>query len=402
MIAKTADLYRNAFSGLTKRVWLLSVVMLINRSGSMVVAFMTLYCNNLGYTMKQGGFVVAIYGIGSIVGAFLGGRISDKFGFYYTQFSALFFGGLSLLLLGQMRSYEAICITTFFASMINESFRPANSSAIAFYSSPENRTQSFSLVRLSINLGFAIGAALGGFLAVRNYHLLFWVDGCTNIAASFLLLLILPKVSKAEQQKPVGDSTINGLDRKPYQDRIFLYFLGFQIIFAACFFQIFTTIPLYFKKVLLLPESTYGGIMAATGIIIVLFEMILVYTLEKKKIHLLLMTFGSVLMAVSYLILNLTVLNSLIIAIASMLIITFAEMISMPFMNSFYTVRATAKTRGQYAGLYTMSWSIAQVLGSFGGSSFAENYGFFNLWFFITFLSMLAAGGYYWLRFQKD
>ena len=401
MITKTINLYKNAFSGLSKNIWLLSIVMLVNRAGTMVLAFMTLYCNHIGYTIKQGGIVVAIYGIGSIFGAFFGGRISDKVGFYYTQFFALFSGGCLFILLGQMESYIAICICTFFLSMVNESFRPANSSAIAYYSTIKNRTQSYSLVRLSVNLGWAIGSALGGILAAINYHLLFWVDGFTNISAGIVLLLILPKVTYAEQQKTKNKNNGDVLDKKAYQDKTFLYFLCFQILFAACFFQLFTTIPLYFKTVLKLSEDTIGTIMAATGVMIVIFEMVLVYILQKRKSFLQLMVYGSLLMAVSYFILNIPMHNVLIIAIFSMIIITVAEMVSMPFMNSFYISRTTEKNRGQYAGMYTMAWSIAQVLGSYVGSALADNVGFYYFWIIVGCTCVVAASGYYWLFLQE-
>ena len=83
MFNATLRLYKSAYTGLSKRIWLLSAVMLINRIGTMVLAFMTLYCSYRGYTLQQGGMVVAIYGIGAVVGAFMGGKISDRFGFYY-------------------------------------------------------------------------------------------------------------------------------------------------------------------------------------------------------------------------------------------------------------------------------------------------------------------------------
>ncbi|HNL63471.1 MAG TPA: MFS transporter, partial [Ferruginibacter sp.] len=102
MISATVNLYKNAYSGLSRRMWLLAFVMLINRSGTMVLAFMTLYCRHKGYSTRQAGYVVAIYGLGSLVGAFLGGRISDRFGFYYTQFFSLFCGGILFIALGQM------------------------------------------------------------------------------------------------------------------------------------------------------------------------------------------------------------------------------------------------------------------------------------------------------------
>src|SRR5882724_7817354 len=105
MISTTINLYKNAYSGLTRRMWLLAVVMLINRCGTMVLPFMTLYCHHRGYTETQGGLAVAIYGIGSLFGAFIGGRLSDKIGFYTMQFVALFGGGIMFIVLGQMDSY---------------------------------------------------------------------------------------------------------------------------------------------------------------------------------------------------------------------------------------------------------------------------------------------------------
>jgi MFS family permease len=78
-------------------------------------------------------------------------------------------------------------------SFCNEAFRPANSTAIAHYSSPENKTRSYSLNRLAVNLGWAFGGGLGGYLASINYHLLFWVDGCTNILAALMFLKLMPR-----------------------------------------------------------------------------------------------------------------------------------------------------------------------------------------------------------------
>ncbi len=364
----------------------------------MVLAFMTLYCKHLGYTTKQGGFVVAIYGIGSVTGAFLGGKITDKFGFYYTQFASLFFGGILFIALGQMRSYEAICICTFFLSMVNESFRPANAAAIAHYSTEKNRTQSFSLVRLAINLGWGIGVALGGFLASINYHLLFWTDGFTSIAASLSLLIILPKVSLVQQKTTHHHTTKNNKSVSPYRDKAFLQFLILTVLFATCFFQVFTTVPIYFKEGLQLNEFWIGTVMAVNGILIAIVEMVLVFKLEGRRPYLLLMCYGSVIMGVAYLILNLPIDNGFMIALSSMLILTVAEMIGMPFMNSYYISLSSGQNRGQYAGMYTMAWSVAQVIGSSAGAMIAFSFGFFNLWIIVATVCFITAAGYYRLQ----
>lgn len=404
MLNTTINLYKNAYAGIARKMWLLALVMLINRSGTMVLAFMTLYCHHIGYTMQQGGWVVAIYGIGSLVGAFAGGKISDRFGFYYTQFLSLLCGGILFIVLGLMQSYAAICICTFFLSMVNEAFRPANATAIAFYSAPESRTQSFSLIRLAINIGWGIGSALGGLLASINYHLLFWVDGATNIIAAFLLLAILPSITLVQQKqlqqskekKAVGTPAVS-----PYQDKPFLLFLCLQVLFAVCFFQLFTTVPLYFKEGLQLNEFLIGVVMAMNGLLIALVEMVIVFKLEGRKPYLVLMSYGTLIMAFSFLLLNIPFAHDFIVALVFMFFITLSEMTAMPFMNSYYIGRSSEGNRGQYAALYTMAWSLAQVIGSSSGTQIVQLTGFFTLWCAIAVISFVGAAGYHYLYKQN-
>ena len=401
MLTATINLYKNAYTGLTQRVWLLALVMLINRSGTMVLAFMTLYINHIGFSTKLAGFVVGMYGIGSLIGAFIGGKISDRFGFYYTQFFSLFCGGLLFITLGLMKTYSSICLCTFFLAMVNESFRPANATAIAHYSTSQNRTQSFSIIRLAINLGWGVGGALGGFLASFNYSLLFWVDGVTNICAAFLLLWLLPKVSLGQQRNLTHAGEQKPKAKPAYTDKKFIYFLGLQILFSLCFFQLFTTIPLYFKEGLHINEFLIGVIMAMNGIIIALVEMVIVFKLEGKRPYLRLITYGTLIMAVSFLVLNLPFMHGFLIAVVSMLFMTMAEMISMPFMNSYYISRSSEGNRGQYAGYYTMAWSLAQVIGSTAGTQVAYSIGFNNLWWIITGICLLTAIGYHYLQAKR-
>lgn len=398
MLNTTVRLYKNAYSGLSRGIWLLALVMFINRCGTMVLPFMTLYIKHIGYTTKQGGIVVAIYGLGSVVGAFLGGKTSDRFGFYYTQLVSLFAGGLLFILLGQMQTYQSICIVTFFLSMVNESFRPANSSAIAYYSKPENRTQSFSLVRFSINLAWGVGSALGGLLASINYHLLFWVDGITNILGCVLVFILMSKpvvTSKKEEGNKQAKATQIS---SPYRDSYYLSFIFLGTIFATCFFQLFVTVPLFFKEGLHLNESQIGAVMALNGIIIALVEMVIVFKLEGRRPYLILASYGAVLMAISYAVLNLPLANGLFIAVVSTLIVTIGEMISLPFMNSFFIARSDETNRGQYAALYTMGWSTAQIIGSSTGALIASAIGFANLWWIIFGLSLVTAAGFYRLQ----
>ncbi len=396
MLNYTLSLYRNAYSGLSRQVWLLSFVMLINRSGTMVLAFLTLYCTHKGFSLEQAGYVVGIYGLGSVVGALIGGKLTDLLGFYKVQVAALFFGGLMFLLLGQIDTYKGICIATFFLSMVNESFRPANYAAIAAYSTVANRTQSFSLVRLAINIGWGIGAALGGLLASINYNLLFWVDGFTNVAGAIMLLLLIPY-----RNAPAEDAGNTGIaperSDSPYTDTTFLLFLLFLLLFAICFFQLFSSVPVFFKQELGIDEFWIGVIMASNGIMIAFVEMVLVYKLEGRAHYLKLCVYGAVIMGAAFALLNLPLHQGLVVAFSFTFMLTIAEMVAMPFMNSYYLARSTERNRGQYAGMYTMAWSIAHVVGSSSGTFMADRLGFTTLWWTIFAISLLSATGFAWL-----
>jgi len=157
----------------------------------MVLPFMTIYLTGIGFSLFKAGIVVGMFGAGAIAGGYIGGKLTDKIGFYKIQLITLVGGGLLFILLGQIKSYPLICLFTFILSLVNESFRPANNTAIALYSKPENRTRSYSLNRLAINLGWALGGTLGGIIASFNYHLLFWIDGLTNIVAALMLYYLL-------------------------------------------------------------------------------------------------------------------------------------------------------------------------------------------------------------------
>ena len=186
-----------------------------------------------------------------------------------------------------------------------------------------------------------------------------------------------------------------------FADKTFLYFIGLQVLFAACFFQLFTTIPLYFKEGLHLDEFWIGAVMSMNGMVIALFEMVMVFKLEGRYPYLLLMTWGTVIMAGSFFLLNIPLASGLMIAVIATFAVTLAEMTAMPFMNSYYIARSTEGNRGQYAALYTMAWSAAQVIGSSGGTQMVHTAGFHNLWWIIGGICLLTALGYYLLHRKR-
>jgi len=399
MIRRTYSLYQTSFAGLSPQTWLLSFIMLVNRSGTMVVPFMTLYLTGKGMnrTLSEAGLVMALYGLGSIVGAYYGGKFSDKFGFFKVQVWSLLGGGILFMVLGQLNSYPLICLFTFLLSLVNESFRPANASAIAHYSTIKNRTRSYSLNRLAINLGWAFGASLGGLIASYNYELLFWVDGITNIGAAVLLLRFL-KPDKIEKKDSIETEQVPE-NSSAYKDKTYLWYIVLITIFGFCFFQLFTTLPKYFRDNLLLSEKYIGFIMAINGLLIVAFEMIIVFTLEKKNKIVLFISLGTFLTALSFFSLLIEG-DAKLIALFMILLITLGEVIAMPFMNTFWIRRTKLNNRGQYAALYTIAWGIGQTSGPFLCALLVDHTSFSVLFIVLGSLLSFAAIGFYKLGDQ--
>jgi predicted MFS family arabinose efflux permease len=400
MLFKTISLYKNAYGGLSHSTWWLALVMLINRSGTMVVPFMTMYMTqHIGVSISKAGFVMSLFGAGAVIGALIGGKLTDKVGYYYIQITTLIGGGIMFIILGQLHSYNSICVGTFFLAFVNEAFRPANSVAVAHYSKEENRTRSYSLNRLAINLGWAVGGGLGGFIASFNYQYLFWVDGISNLFGAVLLYFVLAPSRNVATAAKTKKEVTGG--RTAYQDGNYLIFIFLLFLFAMCFFQIFTTIPVFYKEQFHLTVFFIGMVMTMNGLIISIFEMITVFKLEGKRPLLHFISLGVVLIGIAFLMLNITGINKAALTITIMLFFTFGEILSMPFMNSYFITRTLPHNRGQYAALYTVAWASAQAIGPFVGGIIAENYGYQSLWYVIASVCMIIAL-LYWLLHKKN
>jgi predicted MFS family arabinose efflux permease len=396
MVQQTLRLYRRAYTGLSPSVWLLAGVMLINRIGTMVLPYLTLYMTErLHYSVTQAGIVMAVFGSGAFIGTFLGGRLTDRFGFYYIQLLSLLFGGLALIGLQFVTNFYALCVSVFLFTLLGDSFRPANQAALTYYATPETRTRSFSLNRLAINLGWTIGASLGGFLAQLDFRLLFWADGLTCLLAALVLLLRLP----------VPPQQVYSIDRpdnaqqpqlSPYRDRTYLFFATLATLYFMGFMQFFSIVTLYFQDVLHLTKTHIGALMSLNGLIIVLIEVALVYSLEQRiRNRLSLAAIGSLLLGVAYLLMTQTQLAG--VALWTVLVITASEMLAMPFMLAFAANRGSAQNRGQYLALYSMGSAVAQTLTPALGTQVVAHFGFTANWLLLAGLSGLAAAGFWWL-----
>ncbi|OQX99900.1 MAG: MFS transporter [Bacteroidetes bacterium 4572_117] len=346
--------------------------------------------------MAQVGWIMSSFGLGSFIGSWLGGKLTDKIGFYKVMVYSLFSTGFLLIGLQYITSFWGFVAGIFITMTIADTFRPAMFVSLRVYSKPENQTRSITLIRLAINLGFAFGPFIGGIIISSiSYSGLFWIDGLTCISAILLFLFVL-KEKKIKQQNTEKSKIATLNSKSAYKDKAYLIFLGIVFIMAFVFFQLFSTIPLFYKEVHHLTEVYIGLIMALNGFLIFILEMPLVQYLEKtvlNKIKIIL--WSMVLIALSYFVFNISDWYGVL--IISMLIITLAEMLGFPFTNAFAMNRATKGREGQYLSLYTMSFALALIFSSKVGMALVDSFGFAANWYIMGILSLIAALLCIWL-----
>lgn len=379
--------YLNTFKGLSREVWWLALITLINRAGTMVIPFLSLYLKeDLHFTVSNVGWIMSAFGLGSVAGSWLGGKLTDTLGYYKVMVGSLFISGLLFTLLQLAHTFVTVCLGVFIVMLFADAFRPAIFVALNAYSKPENRIRSLTLIRLAINLGFSAGPAVGGLIITGlSYGGLFWVDGLTCVLAALLMVQVLnPKKAK------VLDTVINENPKSAYKDKTFIIFLVAMALFGIVFLQYFSTIPIYYKDGHGLSEFEIGLLLGANGFLIFIFEMPLIKWLENTHYSKLGLIFtGALLTGLSLLVLNLTHWTGIL--IIGMLFMTFGEMIAFPFSNAFAVERAKNGNQGEYMALYSISFSIAHIFGHNAGLQMANAVGFNITWFIISGIALICA-----------
>jgi predicted MFS family arabinose efflux permease len=389
-------LYRNSFANLNRNIWILSLIMFINRSGSMVLLFTSLFMTReLGYSIAEAGVVMSFYGIGSVLGSYAGGWFTDRKHYFNVMAYSLLVSGTVLFLLLYVTSLYGLAAVVFSYAFTADIFRPANSKAIAIYSEPENRTRSVSLVRLAVNLGFTVGPAIGGFIALYlGYKWLFIIDALTTYGAAIILYLYLPRQEveySSEHHEVLNDSSTSA-----YRDPLYLAFIFFVALYATVFFQIFASVPQYFNKVCHYNEDTIGLLMALNGFLVVLIEMPLVHRMEHKKEIFPFIIAGTLCLPLCFLFL-LFGKQMLLWAIVYTVIITFSEILAMPFMMNYALSRPPKPRQGQYAALYSIAYGIANICAPVVGLGSADRWGFDNMFYLLIGIGLVTVLGFWFL-----
>ncbi len=369
--------------GLPREVWVLSAATFINRAGTMALPFLALYLmKQMGLGVAQAGQGFVVYGLGAMVAAPLGGWLADRLGPLTVMRTSLLLSGLLMLGLPLVRDVRSFLLLIGAWALVSEGFRPASMSILADLAPPELRKAVFSLNRLAINLGMSVGPALGGFIATRSYHGLFWVDGATTLAAWGVLALLVS--GRPHQHEAGGDTALLSALRDP----VLGYFLLAIIPVIVVFFQHEGPMPIYLVRDLRLPESFYGSLFTINTLMIVALEVRLNLATAHWPHHRTLML-GSLLYAVGFGAMALAHTRAMI--VATVVVWTFGEMVLFPAMSDYVASIAPPARRGAYMGIYTLTFSVAFSFGPWFGTWLLNAWGSLALWSNMGILGLVSA-----------
>ena len=360
--------YRAAYAGLPREVWVLAGVLFVNRVGTMVLPFMALYLTSqLGMSEGLAGRLIAVYGLGAICGAYLGGRLAAAYGALRVQTVCMFLSVPGFFIIPLWTTWPPIAGTLFLLSVIAEAVRPANSTAITQFTTPHNRLRALSLQRLAANLGFSFGPAIGGFLATIDFGLLFIVDAITTFAAAGVLLgyFRMRRINRALPEG--GELTVSA---SPLKDRVFVGFLILMLANLIVFCQFGSTYPYYLRDHFSLLPRGIGLMFAVNTTVIVAVEMLLIDAIKHRP-YLRTIGWGCFLSCMGWGILPFG--DSVPYAVLAMLVVTAGEMLSFGMSTGFAANRGAAGNEAAYLGWYTVAFATGQVLGPAIGSTIYQH-----------------------------
>jgi MFS family permease len=382
--------------GLPREIWILFAATLVNRCGTMVLPFLVLYLTRvLAISVSHAALALTVYGVGALLTMPIAGRLTDQLGALLVMRCSLLLSGFVLFLFPLAHHFAAILAITFVFAILNESVRPPSLALVSDLVTPEQRKQAFALSRLAVNLGMSLGPAIGGVLAVYSFRFLFFADGATSVLAGLVLIFAWPGTRRIDASEPQWDDAEDlgreieaegpsllaaphpAADLRAFRNRRMLYFLAALIPTQLVFFQLTSTLPVFLVRYLKLPESFYGTVFTLNTLMIVALEVPLNNATAHWS-HRRTLTLGALLYAVGF--------GSFALAkgpagiFAAVAVWTFGEMILMPGSAAYAAEIAPAGRRGEYMGLYTMSFSFAFSVAPWLGAMLLESRGPQMLW----------------------
>jgi len=352
---------------------------------SIVIPFLSLYLHGTrGISMTAVGLIFFFAALTGALGQIVGGDWSDRYGrkivLVGSQLirAAAFFGlGLSVLV---GAPYIVFAILTAVSAFAGRSFEPPSGAMIADIAEGERRVEYFGILRVGGNLGWALGPAIGGFLAALSYASLFMISAAVLLIAGAFMALKVEETSPLHRRSvdeafetaapqaiapvaPTGRFHLIDLGHA-FSNRIFVRYCLVCLILYTVMSQLMSTISVFVVEWAGLSKVELGTLYSLNGLMVVFLQFPIVRVLAPFRMTSALIA-GSVLYAAGYGMMGFG--GGLWGMMAAMFVVTMGEIVTTPASMNLVSNFSGELDRGRYMGIFglfnSFGWSIGPLVG---------------------------------------
>jgi MFS family permease len=351
----------NDLREMPRAFWVLVAGTFINRFGSFVYPFLTIFLSRRGLSLFEIGAVIAGYGGGGLIASVGGGWFADRFGRRNTIVMGTLANAACVFSLYYAYHLPALVLLTLCAGISGGFYQPAAGALVADLIPENRRLAAYAVLRQAANAGFAFGTAAGGFLVSHSTFWLFAGDALTTATYGLIALLLLPHGLRATSTQARWSAAIARIRG----DHRFWALFGAQFLCALVFSQFCSSYALHVKNLNLhlgdlLPEQIYGAVIGWNGLMVLLVELPLTRVTQRFDARRVMCT-GYALIGLGFAVNIFAVgLPGLFLG---MTVFTLGETLALPMMSTWIAHLAPEPMRGRYIGALSTSWASASMFG---------------------------------------
>jgi len=393
----------NFIGRFNRGIWVVTIIQLFTAAGfSICLPFLPLYLyQERGLSMTVIGTLFLIGGICTALTQVLGGMLSDKFGrrnlMIFAVATRLLLYSIMAILIWQEAPVWSIVTAFITGQSTGIMVRPAIAAMVADLSPKEKLTESYGLMRVGANVGWAAGPALGGYLVTfLPYSWLFGIAALTNLIALVLTLLFIKESFRGTSER-IGLRSMYSIAT----DRNFLIFTGLSLLVFLTMGQLGSTLSVFTVDRIGFSTAQYGLLLTMNGIIVVVLQYPVARFIDRfRRAPGLIL--GSFLYGIGYLAMGWV--TNMGWALSAIFVITLGEIIFSPLTLTVIGELSPEDKRGRYMGFFGLSQSLSMSLGPlFGGlllDAFPDNS--IGIWGSISLVAFMAVIGFrYWGKQQR-
>lgn len=353
--------YLKYYQGFNKAIWLNTFGVFVNTFGFITGSFFTLYLvHDKGIAIETAALFMSLGSIGSIIGAYVGGHLADRYPPVKLAQLSLFFFALGVLSFPFINKPLLIFLMLFIVNFLYSAFRPVNNIILMAHSSVIDRPRVMGMFRMAFNLGLSFSMAIGGFLAEHNFAWYFYFAGTMSLLATLLFVRFEKSMALPASWKPPHDPANKKFSiLKIFHDKPFMMLSAVYLGYCLVYFQVRMTFALYITETYHLSLMTFGYLYTINFLMVVFLEVPLM-DIFKRHNQIYICLWGIILVGFGLGMLPFG--RGVFFAAISVVLWTFGEIFT---SSPFYVLvmeYANPKARGTYMGFFQSVMSIGSIL----------------------------------------